>query len=452
MKRIALIFSVVLLFCVAMPSASSAQEDRSAESITPVNDFVAWGLDLHERINAEFEKQIQSDTFAPQYQKIGESKEDYIKFFHDADEVFMLSINLCNEGKEKEAWEVYQRESMLELFVMYPPTDALCWEFYAGYLSSLIFRVYPEQEAAVLGKDLMLEQSAWYSFKKEHGLKVDEHIYIQAKLSTALAYSMCDMYEEALVICEQMIQYLEPLGKEYYHYWIAALVDRAHYTVCMGEDMILANKWASEALESCELLLTDETLSEPQIDRITKSQSKASYIKELTDKYVEEPPVAEAASAAPEPEMSEMATADASQDNKGLNYYRFNDWTEEDWADNDYYREVRTFLNKVLAGEPGVEEFEDAVAHKDLIDSAFVIFSSEMFIGGGLGLHIVFVDDPSKLFYVWVYSYVDFGPNEECQIVGYDLRAFDYLEDSPLEITREEILDIVAEHPEIKLW
>ena len=40
-----------------------------------------------------------------------------------------------------------------------------------------------------------------------------------------------------------------------------------------------------------------------------------------------------------------------SLERKSLNQIRFENWTEEDWVDNDYYRCIRETFDSYLAGE-----------------------------------------------------------------------------------------------------
>ena len=63
-------------------------------------------------------------------------------------------------------------------------------------------------------------------------------------------------------------------------------------------------------------------------------------------------------------------------------------------------------------------------------------------------IYFVFLDAPNKIFNTWIYSYVD---EDTETIVDYQVRGMKMLEGDP-ELTKEEILSFIEEHPENKLW
>lgn len=131
--------------------------------------------------------------------------------------------------------------------------------------------------------------------------------------------------------------------------------------------------------------------------------------------------------------------------NKGLNQIRFENWTEDDWQDNDYYREIRKYITSFQRG--GVR---DGVlsANKDVLDSKFIVLQAEPFLAGGLWINISFLDAPEMMFQVWVYGFVDEGKEV---VWGYEVRNF-RLHEEPTGFTKEDYLKLIANHPEIKLW
>ena len=83
-----------------------------------------------------------------------------------------------------------------------------------------------------------------------------------------------------------------------------------------------------------------------------------------------------------------------------------------------------------------------------MLKGQFVIDNVEPFISGGLLIRFVFVDSPSHIFAAWVYSTVD---EENETIAGYSVNGILYKEGNS-GYTKKQILDIVKEHPELKLW
>ena len=76
------------------------------------------------------------------------------------------------------------------------------------------------------------------------------------------------------------------------------------------------------------------------------------------------------------------------------------------------------------------------------------MFSISPYIAGGAFIHIVFLDSPNDVFSAWVYSSVD---EETETVLDYSVRSIK-LNDEESELTKEDIQEIIKEHPENKLW
>lgn len=130
---------------------------------------------------------------------------------------------------------------------------------------------------------------------------------------------------------------------------------------------------------------------------------------------------------------------------KSLNDIRFGGWTQKEWLDNEYIRTIRKHLDAYHRGEIKDTNLDQ---HKAYINSKFVIGNIEPYLLGGVFVYLMFVDNPSKVFTTWVYSDVD---EKTETVLGYECRGLK-LEDYESEFTKEEILQISKEHPEMKLW
>lgn len=130
---------------------------------------------------------------------------------------------------------------------------------------------------------------------------------------------------------------------------------------------------------------------------------------------------------------------------KSLNDIRFADFDENDWLDNDYIRCLRKYLDD-YNNEKVKDDYLDQ--YREMLKGKFVIDNVEPFISGGLLIRFVFVDSPSHIFAAWVYSTVD---EENETIAGYSVNGILYKEGNS-GYTKKQILDIVKEHPELKLW
>jgi len=138
---------------------------------------------------------------------------------------------------------------------------------------------------------------------------------------------------------------------------------------------------------------------------------------------------------------------------KSLNDIRFGGWTDKDWYDNDYFRYLRKSFNTCYESKSysGVDESElsKLQEYKSMLHSEFIVYNAEPFIAGGLFVTLIFVEYPDTMFQTAVYSDVD--EKTKTLIGTYHLRGFEKMSE-PSNITKEQILEMVKEHPENKLW
>ena len=130
---------------------------------------------------------------------------------------------------------------------------------------------------------------------------------------------------------------------------------------------------------------------------------------------------------------------------ENLNEIRFKGWTEKEWLDNDYIRELRKYINACSEGE--IKD-QTLLAHKEVLKSKFIMGHIEPATYGGVFIYFTFLDAPRKVFYTQVYSYVN--PDTK-KIDGYEVRGV-FLNEEEIDYTREAILYIVENYPEHKLW
>ena len=130
---------------------------------------------------------------------------------------------------------------------------------------------------------------------------------------------------------------------------------------------------------------------------------------------------------------------------KSLNDIRFAGWTDKDWLDNAYIRELRKHVDAYLDGQMPNRYPED---YKESVKGKFAIVNIEPYLMGGVFIQFCFIENPNKIFSAWVYSDVD---EEKEKVLGYDCKSIQ-LEEYTMDLTKEEILKIIEEHPENKLW
>jgi len=188
------------------------------------------------------------------------------------------------------------------------------------------------------------------------------------------------------------------------------------------------------------LCLTSCKQRNSQTDRETAGDStialnaspKDSIIPELTDAEVE----------------AQLDSIPKSRERKkSLNEIRFGNWTEKNLYDNDYYRFLRKCFDDCAKGI----ENENTLFlrdYKSILNDKFVVTDVNFDVFGDIVIDIVFLNQPEKVYQAYVYSDVD----EEAEIVtGYHIMVFHIIAEHS-NITKEEILQIMKKHPELKLW
>lgn len=144
-------------------------------------------------------------------------------------------------------------------------------------------------------------------------------------------------------------------------------------------------------------------------------------------------------------EIDSSYEADTIAKGKSLNDIRFANFTDKDWVDNEYIQTLRVYIDSFVSGKVKNEDLEP---YKNDVKGKFVIANTEPFLMGGLFIQIVFIDKPEKIFTAWVYSDVD---EDAEKVVGYSVRRI-CLDERKNELSREQIFQVMKEHPELKLW
>lgn len=129
---------------------------------------------------------------------------------------------------------------------------------------------------------------------------------------------------------------------------------------------------------------------------------------------------------------------------KSRNDVRFGDFDEKDWYDNEYIQTLRRYLDAFNSGKIDDEGLEP---YRNVVMGKFTVLNASEFLGGGMLLFVIFVDYPQNVFAAWVYSDVDRSTET---VMNYYVKYFTWSDS--IDITKEEILKVVSEHPENKLW
>ena len=130
---------------------------------------------------------------------------------------------------------------------------------------------------------------------------------------------------------------------------------------------------------------------------------------------------------------------------KTLNDIRFQGWEDKDWLDNQYIRTLRQYLNDC---NDGTAINSNLAPYKEHLKGKFVVANIQGYLLGGTFIQIIFLDMPDTIFNAWVYSDVD---EERETVTDYEVR-FIQVEKEKSSFTKADVLRIIKEHPENKLW
>lgn len=147
-------------------------------------------------------------------------------------------------------------------------------------------------------------------------------------------------------------------------------------------------------------------------------------------------------SATNEDTMSEIADEGARET---LNDIRFEGWAKKEWADNEYIRAVRRYIDDYNSGKIKDEYLDE---YKQYIQGKFAIADIQPYLTGGALIYIIFYDNPKLTFSAHVYSDVD---ERTRTISNYDCRGLTN-ENIDLGLSQEDIMQFLKECPEHKLW
>lgn len=144
---------------------------------------------------------------------------------------------------------------------------------------------------------------------------------------------------------------------------------------------------------------------------------------------------------------SEDTVYEATEDEtrETLNDIRFAGWGKKEWADNDYIRAVRKYIDAYNSGKIKNPDLNE---QKKYLQGKFAIADIQPYIAGGALIYIIFYDNPEQTFSAHVYSDV----NEKTRVVSnYECRSLKN-ENMDLEFSQEDILQFLKECPEHRLW
>ena len=130
---------------------------------------------------------------------------------------------------------------------------------------------------------------------------------------------------------------------------------------------------------------------------------------------------------------------------EALNDIRFAGWGKKEWADNDYIRAVRKYIDAYNSGEIKDDYLDE---QKKYIQGEFAIADIQPYIAGGALIYIIFYVNPEQTFSAHAYSDVD---QKTRAVSNYECRGLKN-ENMNLEFSQEDIIQFLKDCPEQRLW
>ncbi len=133
-----------------------------------------------------------------------------------------------------------------------------------------------------------------------------------------------------------------------------------------------------------------------------------------------------------EQEDSVQAYIDQPEGNESLNDIRFAHWTDNDWYNNDYFKELRIYIDEIVNDSDTDENVRKALSGK------FFIGKAEPFLMGGMYIEFIFFDNPSTIYQTDIYSEVD---EETRTVLNFSVNQLEVLTNES-GYTKDDVLQI----------
>lgn len=214
MRRVFIILSLVL--CVATSGAEAQQSDSDVR----FNRFIAFaeGLEAASREAYAARREGRSEIYKEAMRQHSQSPtviEEIDSVAAQADSLLHQMVELMRESKPEEVWKLYTSDYNSYVMLSYFSTDELGFDFHVGFLTTVLFNIFSEEEATRASQSVVEPFVALLDVRLMGGREVDVDVYVETKFVLMDIYAKTEQLSEEVSAAADIIKILEPLGEEY---------------------------------------------------------------------------------------------------------------------------------------------------------------------------------------------------------------------------------------------
>lgn len=214
MKRVFIILSLVL--CVATSGAEAQQSDSDKR----FNRFIAFAerLEVASREAYAARREGRSEIYKEAMRQHSQSPtaiEEIDSVAAQADSLLHQMVELMRERKPEEVWTLYTSDYNSYVMLSYFSTDELGFDFHVGFLTTVLFNIFSEEEATRASQSVVEPFVALLDVRLMCGREVDVDVYVETKFVLMDIYAKTEQLSEEVSAAADIIKILEPLGEEY---------------------------------------------------------------------------------------------------------------------------------------------------------------------------------------------------------------------------------------------
>lgn len=278
MRTIYIILSLLLLTASQVMAQQSDREER-------FNRFIAFAENLEQESRKAYKqrREHRSEIYVEAMKQYAESPtvmEDIDRVAAQADSLLHRMVELARENKPEQVWELYEEGHNNYILLSYFSTDELGFSFHVGFLTAVLFNIFPEEEAT-LASQRVIEPfvGVMEAYHAANG-EVNVEVYLETKNILIDIYSQTQQIEKATEACQKILEVLEGESTEYDIERLQAIDCYAMFKCYLLNESVEPSV-IKRGLYICGRMLADESYDEEQKQLVNElKQNLMSYQQE----------------------------------------------------------------------------------------------------------------------------------------------------------------------------
>lgn len=278
MKRLFTIFTLMWLTATSAMAQQSDGEER-------FNRFIAFAENLEQESRKAYQlrRENRSELYVEAMKQYAESPtvmEDIDRVAAQADSLLHRMVELARENKPEQVWEIYEEGDNNYILLSYFSTDELGFSFHVGFLTTVLFNIFPEEEATLASQRVIEPFVGVMEAYHTAGGKINVEVYLESKNILIDIYSQTQQIEKATEACQKILEVLEGESKEYDIERLQAIDCYAMFKCYLLKESVEPSV-IKRGLYICGRMLADESYDQEQKQLVKElKQNLMSYQQE----------------------------------------------------------------------------------------------------------------------------------------------------------------------------